>query len=284
VPHNVRVVRLRGRPGIPAAPIAIAMGLAWILELWLLVLGCAAAALVLIRRRHWYRRAVMPAVVAGCATAGPSGVVPSDAVEEWAAVWLAVAAEGRPRWLRNAARLLAETDGDPWAVHVAITRLEVAEARLTEGRILGLSPRRGRIPPEWRAGIWVALAIGFLGVAHWQGTWWLVPTAAALGSAACGLTELEQSRVAPRLLAMEAIGVPYRWADREPTALELALLARGNGAVLRRARRLVETARWNIPDRQTALRKLTAAEAMTSDADWKLLALLDNSLPWWKPL
>jgi hypothetical protein len=278
LPHTVRVVRMRGRPRIAtrAVPFAVAIGLAWVLELWLLVLGCAAGAITFIRRRRWYRRAVLPAVVAGSAAAGPSGVTPSAAVEEYAALWLAVVAEGRPQWLRNAARLLAEADGDPWTVYVATSRLELADVRLSEGKILGLPPRRGRVPIGWRAAIWMALAVGFLGVAHLRGTWWLVPTAWAFGGAMFGLMELEQSRAAPRLLTMEALAVPYRWEDLATTALELALLARGDGDVLRRARRLVEAAAWDIPNRQTALRKLTAAEAMTGDADLGLLAAFDE--------
>lgn len=283
--HNVRVVRWRGRSsGIPAALLAFAFGLALVFELWLLVAGGAAAAMALMRRRRWHQRAILPAVVAGTAAFGQAAEAPSDAIEEWAAVWLSVIADGRPRWLADAARLLAHSDDDPWAVRVAITRLEMAEVTLREGRILGLPPRRGRTPLRWRAGMWLALAIGFLGVAHGHGTWWLVPTAGALAGATVNLTELRRARLAPRLVATEALSVPFRWDGRETSALELALLARGDGAVLRRARLLVETARWDIRDRQTVLRRLAAAEAMSSDADWRLLAAIDDCLPWWKPL
>lgn len=285
--HHVHVVRLRRRPGVPPALIAVfvfGLGLAWILELWLVVLGSAASALALIRRRHWYRRAVLPAVVAGTAVAARTDDDPSDGIEEWAAVWLAVAAEGRPGWLHSAVQLLAGSDGDPWTLRVAVTRLEAAEDMLRDRRVQGVRSRRDRNPPGWGAGIWLGLAIAFLGVAHWQNTWWLIPTAGALSAAAFGLGELERSRVAPRLIAMEALAVPFRWDENETTAPHLALLARGDRVILRRARRLVRDAQWNIPHRQAALRKLSAAEALSSDLAWNGLGTVNNGFPWWKPL
>lgn len=282
--RRLRVLRLRRRPILPWALAATVFALAWILELWLLILFCAVGVIAHIRFRHWHRRTVLPAVVAGTATARPPGTSPAIAVEEWAAIWLAVIAGGRPHWLGRAARLVARTEEDPWAAHVAITRLEGAEAALREGRILGLSPARARMAPGWRVALWGALAVGFLTLAHAEGTWWLLPTAAALAGAAFSLSELEESRAAPRLLAIEALTGPSRWDDGEASPLQLAVLAGGDGHIVRRARRLVETARWDIPHREAALRQLRAAEAMTSDVGSRLFVVSDDGLPWWKPL
>jgi hypothetical protein len=257
--------------------------LAWVLELWLLVLGCAAGAIALIRFRRWHRQTVLPAVVAGTAAARPPGATPTIAVEEWAVLWLAVISGGRPHWLRRAARLVARTEEDPWAAHVAITRLEAAETALSEGRILGLSRPRGRVAPGWRVALWGILAVGLLTLAHAEGVWWLLPTAVALTGAAFSLAELEESRAAPRLLALEALTGPSWWDDGEASPLQLALLAGGDGHVVRRARRLVETATWDIPHREAALRQLRAAEAMTSQVGSPLFLFSDDGLRWWKP-
>jgi hypothetical protein len=271
---RLRVLRLRRRPILPWAFAATMFALAWILQLWLLVLLGAAGTIAFIRFRRWHRRTVLPAVVAGTAAARPPGATPTIAVEEWAAIWLAVTSGGRRHWLRQAARLVARTEEDPWAAHVAITRLEAAETALSEGRILGLSPPRVRIAPGWRVGLWGSFAFGLLALAHAEGTWWLLPTAGALAGAALGLTELEASRIAPRLLAIEALTGSSRWDDGEASPLQLALLAGGDGHVVRRARRLVETAEWDIPHREAALRQLRAAEAMTSDVGSPLLPRL----------
>src|SRR5688500_12447275 len=65
---RLHVVRVRRRPPLLWWAIGAAVVvLAWLLELWLLVLGCAAAAITLIRFRRWHRRTVLPAIVAGAA-------------------------------------------------------------------------------------------------------------------------------------------------------------------------------------------------------------------------
>jgi hypothetical protein len=281
--RRLHVLRLRRRPILPWTLAATVFALAWIFELWLLVLFCAAGAITLIRFRSWHRRTFLPAVVAGTAAARRPGATAAVAVEEWAATWLAVISGGRPHWLRQAARLVASAEEDPWSAHVAITRLEAAETALNEGRILGLPPPHARIAPGWRVGLWGTLTVGLLILAHAQGTWWLLPTAGALARATFSLTELEESRAVPRLLAIEARTGPSRWEDGEASPLQLALLAGGDGHVVRRARRLVETASWDIPHREAALRQLRAAEAMTSDAgSWPFL-VSDHGVPWWKP-
>lgn len=251
---NPRGLGLCRRPVLPVAVVAIVFALAWIYQLWLVVLSCAAGAIAVMRLRRWYRRTVLPAVVAGTAATRSPGAEATNAVEEWAAMWLAVTAGGRQDWLRRAVRLVAQTEEDPWAAHVAMTRLEAAETALNEGRVLGLSPPRGRVRPGWRIGFWGVIAVGLLALAHADGIWWLLPTAGALAGAAFGVTELEESRVAPRLLASEALTGPSRWHDREASPLQLAVLAAGDGPVVRRARRLVETARWDVPHREAALR------------------------------
>ena len=263
--RRLRVVRLHRRPILPWALAAAVFTLAWKLQLWLLVMLGLVGTIALLRSRRWHQRTALPAVVAGTAAARPPGATPTIAVEEWAAIWLAVTSGGRPQWLRQAVRLVTLSEGDPWAAHVAITRLEAAETALRQGRVLGLSPPRARLAPGWRVGLWGTVAVGLLAVAHAHGTWWLVPTAGALAGTALGLTELEESRNAPGLLATEALTGPFRWDDRDPSPLQLALLAGGDGRVVRRARRLVETARWDIPHREAALRQLRAAEAMTID-------------------
>ena len=281
--RNLRVLRLRRRPVLPVALVTIVFALAWIYQLWLVVLGCAAGAIAVIRLGRWYRRTVLPAVVAGTAAARPPGAESTIAVEDCAAMWLAVTSGGRPDWLRRAVRVIARTEEDPWAAHVAIARLEAAETALDEGRVLGLSPRRRRIGPGWRIGFWGALAVGLLALARADGTWWLLPTSGAFAGAAFALTELEVSRIAPRLLASEALAGPSRCEDREASPLQLALLAGGDGHVVRRARRLVEAASWDIPHREGALRQLRAAEAMTNDTGSRLFLAVDERLPWWKP-
>jgi hypothetical protein len=278
--RRLRVLRVHRRPILPWALAGAVFALAWILRLWLLVLLGVAGTIALLRFGRWHRRTALPAVVAGIAAARPPGATPTIAVEDWAATWLAVTSGGRPQWLGQAARLVARTEEDPWAAHVAITRLEAAETALRQGRILGLSPPRAGITTGWRVGLWGTLAVALLALAHVQGTWWLLPTAGALAGAALSLTELEESRIAPRLLATEALIGPSRWDDRDTSPLQLALLAGGDGHVVRRARRLVETARWDIPHREAALRQLRAAEAMTNDNEGRLFLLPDDGLTW----
>ncbi|MEW6476469.1 MAG: hypothetical protein AB1679_29775 [Actinomycetota bacterium] len=279
---RVRVLRLRRRRILPWMLAAAVMALAWVLQLWLLVLLGVTGTIALLRFRRWHRRTALPAVVAGTAAARPPGATATIAVEEWAATWLAVTSGGHPERLRQAAQLVARREQDPWAAHVAITRLEGAETALRQGRILGLSPPRARITPRWRVALWTVLAAGLLALAHAHGTWWLLPCSGALAGAALSLTELEESRVAPRLLATEALTGPSRWDDREASALQLSLLAEGDRHVVRRARRLVETARWDIPHREAALRQLRIAEAMTNDTGLRPFLLPHNGLTWWK--
>ena len=263
---------------------AAVLALAWVLELWLLVVGGAAATIALVRSRRWHRRTVLPAVVAGTAAAQSSGAVPAVAVEECAAIWLAAASGAHPHWLQQARRRVAAAEEDEWAAHVAITRLEAAEQALTEGRILGLRPpQRGHLAPGWRVVLWGIVAVALLVLAPPGGTWWLLPAAAALSGAALSLTELELSRAAPHLLAAEALTASGEWDDGEPSPLQLALLAEGDGRVIRRARRLVESANCEIPGREAALRQLRAAEAMTSQVGGRLLLFSEEGLPWWKP-
>jgi hypothetical protein len=278
--YRLRVLRLRRRRTVPLAVAAAVFTIGWILELWLLVLLCPSGAIALIRFRRWHQRTVLPAVVAGTAAARPPGAPPVIAAEEWAATWLAVMSGGRPHWLRRAVGLLAGSEEDPWAAHVAIIRLEAAETALSEGRILGLPPPRAPIAPGWRVGLWGTLAAGLLILAHAHGTWWLLPTAAALAGAAFSLTELQDAHVVPGLLASEALTGPSRWEDGEASPLQLALLAGGDEHVVRRARRLVETAGWDIPHRERALRQLRAAEAMTNDSGSRLFLAVDERLPW----
>jgi hypothetical protein len=275
--RNLRALA-RWRRARPAVLVTVVFALAWMLQLWLLVLGCVAAAVVLVRFYRRYRTTVLPAVVAGTAATRAPGASPPIAVEAWAAMWLAVMSGGRAEWLCRAARLVARTETDPWAARVAIMRLEAAEQAVTQGRVLGLCPL-SRIAPGWRGGVWGALAVVLLALAHTDGTWWLVPTAAALAGTADGLTELQESRSAPRLLAREALAAPSRWGDGEATRLELALLAGGDARVLRKSRQLVETAPWVIPHRQAAVRKLIAAEAMTVDDAVRLRQAPDDGPP-----
>ena len=257
--------RRQRRRATLAVVVTVVFGFGWILRLWLLVLGCVAAAVVLIRSRRRFQRTVLPAFIAGTAATRAPGVAPWIAVEDWAAMWLAVTSGGRAELLRRAAGLVARTQADPWAAHVAITRLEAAEQALTHGRVLGLSTRV-RVAPAWQTGLWAALAVALLALAHTGGTWWLAPAAVALAGTASALTEFQESRTAPRLLASEALLAPSRWGDRAASRLQLALLAGGDVRVLRQSRELVETATWDIPNRRVALRELAAAEAMTSAA------------------
>lgn len=280
--RRVRVVRLRRRPVLRWWAVAAAVfTLAWVLELWLFVLGSAAGTIVLVRSRRWHRRTVLPAVVAGTAAARPPGATPAIAVEQWAAICLAVISGGRPDRLRHAARLAAASEADPWTAHVAITRLEAAETALIEGQILGLSPPRGRVAPGWPVAFSGIAAAILLALAQAGGRWWLLPITVALTGAALSLTDLEASRVVPRILATEALAGPAGWDDGEASPLQLALLAGGDDHVIRRARRLVETAHWEIPHREAALRQLRAAEAM-SQAGRRPFLLPDEGLPWWK--
>jgi hypothetical protein len=277
---RLHVVRVRRRPALLWwASLAAVMMLAWLLELWLLLLGCAAGTITVIRFRRWHRRTVLPAIIAGAAAARPPGACPTIAMEESATLWLAVLCGGRPQWLRRAIQLVGRMEEDPWAVHVAISRLEAAETTLSQGRILGLAPRRTRLAPEWRVALWGILAVGLLILAHVKGTWWLLPTALALTGASASLTELEQSRVAPRILAEEALR-ELRCDDGETSPPQLALLAGGDPQVVRRAVWLLETARWDVPRREAALHQLRAAKAMTSEVGSWLFLFSNEKLSW----
>jgi hypothetical protein len=256
-----RPLSFRRRRANLAFLVTVVFAFAWILRLWLLVLGCVAGAVAVLRSQLRYQRTILPAIIAGTAVIRAPGVAASTAVEDWAAMWLAVTSGGRAERLRRAAQLVARTEGDPWAARVTIMRLEAAEQTLTQGRVLGLSSR-GRIDPGWRAGMWGVLAGALLTLAHTDGIWWLAPTAWALAGTSSALTEFQESRTAPHLLASEALLAPPRWGDRAASRLELALLARGDARVLRQSRQLVETATWDLPNRRTALRELAAAEAM----------------------
>lgn len=258
-------VSFRRRRANLAVLVTVVFVFASLLRLWLLALGCVAASVALIRSHRRYQTTVLPAFIAGTAATRVPGVAAWIAVEDWAAMWLAVTSEGRVEQLRRAAQLVARTEADPWAARVAIMRLEAAEQALTQGRVLGLSSR-DRIAPGWRAGMWGALAVAFLALAHTGGIWWLAPTAWALAGTSGALTEFQESRTAPRRLAGEALMAPSRWGDRAASRLELALLAGGNARVLRQSRQLVETAPWDIPNRRAAVRELAAAEAMTRAA------------------
>ena len=66
-----------------------------------------------------------------------------------------------------------------------------AETALSQGRILGLAPRRARLAPGWRVALWGILAVGLLILAD-----------AALSES--------------------------RWDDGETSPLQLALLAEGD--------------------------------------------------------
>jgi hypothetical protein len=282
--HTVRVLRVPPSPLLWRTVAAGLFTLGLILELWLLVMAFAVGTTALIRSRRWHRRTVLPAILAGTAAARSPGATPATAVEEWAACWLGVLSAPRPHWLREAAGVVAVTEQDPWAAHVAIARLQAAEAALREGRVFGLPPLRGHVPPGWRVVLWSIVAVLLLNLAHTWGTWWLLPTIGALTGVVSSLTEFRKSRTAPHTLAAEALTLPAAWDDAETSPLELALLAGGDDYVLRRARRLVERAPWDIPHREAALRQLRAAEEMTSPAGGQPHLGLASGFPWWEPL
>ena len=280
---RVRVVKIRQRAVFSRCLTAALFTVAWALELWLLVLGLAVAAAALVHSHWWHRHTFIPALLAGRAVAGPPGRNPAVAVEDWAGIWLALLSAGHPRWLREAAQLVAVGEQDPWTAHVAIARLEAAETALTQGGILGLSPRT-RVPTLWRVVVWGIVVAVLLAVANGGSTWWLAPIGAALTALTLSLIELRESRVAPDWLASEALtgqAVPGGWRNGEASALELALLAGGNRDALRRARQLVEGTRRDIPDREAALRQLRAAEAMASHARPGFALVSDGGLHWW---
>jgi hypothetical protein len=250
---HVRVLRVPRQPPLLWWTVAAGLfTLGWILELWLLVMAFAVGTTALIRSRRWHRRTVLPAMVAGIAVARCPGATPAVAV----------------------------TERDPWAAHVAITRLEAAEAALNEGRVLGLSSRRGHITPGWRVVLWGFVAVLLLNLAHAWGPWWLIPTAGALTGVVSSLTEYQRSRTAPHVLAAEALILPAARDDAETSSLQLALLAGGDAYILRRARLLVERAAREIPDREAALHQLRAAEAMTRQASGGLHLGPADGLPW----
>ena len=89
-----------------AVLVTVVFAFAWILRLWLLALGCVAAAVVVLIRLHRrFQRKVLPAFIAGTAATWAPGVAAGIAVEDWAAIWLAVNSGGHADWLRRAAVL-----------------------------------------------------------------------------------------------------------------------------------------------------------------------------------
>ena len=212
---RVRVVQV-GRRAVCSRCLAAALfTVAWAFELWLLVVGLAVAAAALVHAHWWHRHTFIPALLAGRAVAGPPGRDPAVAVEDWAGIWLALLSAGHPRWLRQAAQLVAVGEQDPWTAHVAIARLDAAETALTQVRILGLSPRTS-VPAGWRVVVWGIVVAVLLAVANGGSTWWLAPIGAALTALTLSLIELRESRVAPHWLATEALigqAVPAGWGN-----------------------------------------------------------------------
>jgi hypothetical protein len=280
---RVRVVQIPRRAALSRCLAAALFTVAWAMELWLLVVGLAVATVAVVHSQRWHRHTFVPALLAGRAVAGPPGRDPAVAVEDWAGIWLALLSRGHPRWLRQAGQLVAAGEHDPWRTQVAIARLEAAETALTEGRILGLSART-RLPAGWRVVAWGIVVAVLVAVANGKSTWWLAPIGAALAALTLSLIELKESRLAPHRLATEVLtgqAVLAGWGNGEASALELALLAGGNHDALRRARRLVERTRREIPHREAALRQLRAAEAMTSHAGPGFALVSDGGLHWW---
>src|SRR5688572_8422100 len=108
-----RPLSFRRRRANLAFLVTVVFAFAWILRLWLLVLGCVAGAVAVLRSQLRYQRTILPAIIAGTAVIRAPGVAASTAVEDWAAMWLAVTSGGRAERLRRAAQLVARTEGDP---------------------------------------------------------------------------------------------------------------------------------------------------------------------------
>jgi hypothetical protein len=251
-------------------------------QLWLVALGVAVAALALARFHHRRRKRLLPALLAGRAVIAQRE--PATAVEKWAATWLAILAGGRARHLRRAAGLVVGCEDDPWRAHVATARLEAADDALTSGRVLGLASSRHSVDPPVRIAAWSGVTILLLALSGGAALWWLLPICVTLAGLTFALNDLEESRVLPKLLAAEAANLEVTagsWGEHETPVLDLILLSGGNHRCLRHARLLVEDDPHPLTARDAAVRHLRAAESTVRHAAGRYVFVSDGGRHWW---
>lgn len=268
--------RYRGRVGA-AAVLVVALAT----QLWLVALGVVVAAIASGRFHHRQTKRLLPALLAGRAILAQRE--PATAVEEWAATWLAVLAGGRARHLR-AAGLVVDLEEDPWRARVATARLEAADDALTSGRVPGLAPSRHGVDPRGRVAAWGGLAILLLALSGGAALWWLLPICVTLAGLTFALKDLEESRVLPKLLAVEAANLELTagsWGEDETPVLDLIVLSGGEHRCLRHARLLVEDDPRPLTGRDVAVRHLRDAESTVQKAAGRYVLLSDGGRHWW---
>lgn len=246
-----------------------ALVLAWRLELWLLVMGIGAAAVVLTRPHLEERRRWLPALLTAHALAGLGTTTEEQSNEDVIVAGLAVLAKGRPGTLDRAIRLAhADADTRRWAR--AVGRLAVAAERVTRGELPGVRPRRLTSP--WALAAWSGLC-GLILLANAAATsrWWLVPLTVSFIGVALKWTDVQDERQwRPLLVAAEA-------GRDHPTSLllrsdhlvgvELAVMTAGQHPSLARAVRLVEQSKGPAEAKARATLRLRMADTLLTQAE-----------------
>ncbi|MDQ3946124.1 MAG: hypothetical protein M3357_13425, partial [Actinomycetota bacterium] len=138
--------------------------------------------------------------------------------------------------------------------------------------------------PPGQVAAWGGLAILLLALSGGAALWWLLPICVTLAGLTFALTDLEESRVLPKLLAAEAASLEVlgsAWGEDETPVVDLILLSGGDHRCLRRARLLVEDDPRPLTGRDVAVRQLRAAESTVQKTAGRFVLISDGGRHWW---
>jgi hypothetical protein len=113
---------------------------------------------------------------------------------------------------------------------------------------------------------------------------WLLPIGVTLTGLSFSITDLQEERALPGLLAAQASdleGTAGSWGEKKTSVPDLIVLSGGEHRCLRHARLVIENHPRPLSGRDLACRELREAESTAVKAAGRYLLVSDGGLRWW---